>query len=52
MEMIEKKKEGGDQAIDGRQPIQGQDYRQASTRVGVISCLIPPILGNFIERRR
>ena len=43
-----KRKEGGDQAIDGK--IQGQGSRQAYTRG--ISGLTPPIFGNFIEARR
>jgi hypothetical protein len=45
-----KKKESGDQAIDGEQPIQGQDYLQ--TCISGISSLTPPIFGNFIEARR
>ena len=45
-----KKKEGGDQAIDGKQPIQGRGYRQTCTRG--ISSLTPPIFWNFITARR
>jgi len=45
-----KKKESGDQSIDDKQPIQGQDYRQTCIRG--ISSLTPPIFGNFIEARR
>ena len=44
-----KKKKGSDQAIDGKQPIQGQDYRQTCTRG--ISSLTPSLFGNFIESR-
>jgi hypothetical protein len=45
-----KKKESGDKAIDGKQPIQGQDCWQ--TRISGISSLTPPIFGNFVEARR
>jgi len=45
-----KKKEGDDQAIDGKRPIQGRGYRQTCIRG--ISSLTPPIFGNFIEARR
>jgi hypothetical protein len=45
-----KKKEGGDQAIDGKKPIQGRGYRRTCTRG--ISSLTQPILGNFIEALR
>jgi hypothetical protein len=43
-----KKKQGGDQAIDGK--ILGQGSRQTYARG--ISGLTPPIFGNFIEARR
>jgi len=48
MEVI--KKEGGDQAIDGKQPMQGRGHRKTCTRG--ISNLTPPIFGNLIEARR
>ena len=44
-----KKKESGDQAIDGKQPIQGQDLHVWARD---ISSLTPPIFANFIEARR
>jgi len=45
-----KKKEVGDQAVDGKQPILGRGFRQTCT-CG-ISSLTPPIIENFIEARR
>ena len=45
-----KKKEGSDQAVEGKQPIQGQDYRETCTRG--ISSLTRRIFRNFIEAQR
>jgi hypothetical protein len=45
-----KKKEGGNQVIDGKQLIQGQGYRQMRARG--ISSLTRPIFSNFIKARR
>jgi hypothetical protein len=44
-----KKKESGDQAIDGKQPIQSQDWQRCARD---ISSLTLPIFENFIEARR
>jgi hypothetical protein len=42
-----KKKVASDQAIDGKQTIQGQDYRYPRSFQ-----FDPPIFGNLIESRR